>query len=424
MRGVWLARCVHTSTELFSFSYTKLGAVLFSPKARTPASWLSKMASSNSGDKSAAEAMDSKDDFIKVKEGSATILFPNSNEVFYNPVQELNRDLTVAVLNQFSKKYREEQEEKKKKQEAKRLKREAAQGVKNTDKSQETDKKVPGLRILEALSASGLRSVRYWKEVEGIDQILANDFSAAAVENIKRNLEYNGIDPSSEVIPNQGDAAMYMHMHHASNEEVPFNVVDLDPYGSAAPFLDSAVQCVADSGLLCVTCTDMAVLAGNHAEACYAKYGCIPLKAKYCHEAALRIILASIATHAARYKRYIVPIISCSIDFYIRVFVRVYTSAAEVKKTSSKMGMVYHCMGCGAFNIQVLLRIVSDVSLFCTFSPYSRRFKKETMPSSKQHKVPQFHRLANIVTRDSMLAAPFGLIGCTTLTLSKICKAT
>jgi N2,N2-dimethylguanosine tRNA methyltransferase len=40
-----------------------------------------------------------------------------------------------------------------------------------------------------------------------------------------------------------------------------FDVIDLDPYGSAAPFMDAAVQSVKDGGLLCVTCTDMAVSA-------------------------------------------------------------------------------------------------------------------------------------------------------------------
>ncbi len=48
----------------------------------------------------------------------------------------------------------------------------------------------------------------------------------------------------------------------------------------------------------------------------------------------LRIILASIESHANRYKRYIVPVLSCSIDFYCRVFVLVYTSAYEVKKSA------------------------------------------------------------------------------------------
>lgn len=29
-----------------------------------------------------------------IKEGKASILFPSANDVFYNPVQEFNRDLT------------------------------------------------------------------------------------------------------------------------------------------------------------------------------------------------------------------------------------------------------------------------------------------------------------------------------------------
>ena len=41
---------------------------------------------------------------------------------------------------------------------------------------------------------------------------------------------------------------------------------------------------------------------------------------------ALRILLATIERAAARYKRYIVPCLSLSIDFYVRIFVRIYTS--------------------------------------------------------------------------------------------------
>ena len=33
-----------------------------------------------------------------------------------------------------------------------------------------------------------------------------------------------------------------------------------------------------------MTCTDMAILAGNHAETCFGKYGSMPLKAPFCHE--------------------------------------------------------------------------------------------------------------------------------------------
>lgn len=74
---------------------------------------------------------------------------------------------------------------------------------------------------------------------------------------------------------------MYNHRHPTSSR---FDAIDLDPYGSASTFLDSAVQAVADGGILLVTCTDMGVLCGNHSEACFAKYGSMSLKAKFCHE--------------------------------------------------------------------------------------------------------------------------------------------
>lgn len=48
---------------------------------------------------------------------------------------------------------------------------------------------------------------------------------------------------------------------------------------------------------------------------------------------------------------------SCSIDFYCRVFVRVYSSAKEVKKAASKVSMVYNCTGCHAYHLQPLGRV-------------------------------------------------------------------
>ena len=42
---------------------------------------------------------------VKVTEGKAEICFPDSNSVFYNPVQEFNRDLSTAVLRLFSQEF-------------------------------------------------------------------------------------------------------------------------------------------------------------------------------------------------------------------------------------------------------------------------------------------------------------------------------
>ena len=47
---------------------------------------------------------------------------------------------------------------------------------------------------------------------------------------------------------------MYQHKRKAQ-----FECVDIDPYGTPSPFIDAAVQCVADGGLLMVTATDMVI---------------------------------------------------------------------------------------------------------------------------------------------------------------------
>lgn len=37
-------------------------------------------------------------------------------------------------------------------------------------------------------------------------------------------------------------------MYQSKAEREPFDVIDLDPYGSPSPFLDSAVQAVSEGG--------------------------------------------------------------------------------------------------------------------------------------------------------------------------------
>ena len=67
---------------------------------------------------------------------------------------------------------------------------------------------------------------------------------------------------------------------------------------------------------------------------------------------ALRIVLGSIEAHAGRYKRFMTPLLSVSADFYIRVFVRITTSASEVKRSASKKSYVFQCVGCDSFHLQ------------------------------------------------------------------------
>uniref|UniRef100_A0A915M5Y1 tRNA (guanine(26)-N(2))-dimethyltransferase n=1 Tax=Meloidogyne javanica TaxID=6303 RepID=A0A915M5Y1_MELJA len=133
-----------------------------------------------------------------------------------------------------------------------------------------------------------------------------------------------------------------------------FHAIDLDPYGSPSIFLDSAVQSVIDG--------DTAVLCGNTPEACFNKYGSIPIKHKACHEIALRILLRSIDSHANRYGRYIVPILSVSIDFYVRCFVRIESGASVAKDSVTKLANIFSCSNCQCWSFQPLIKKTTNNS--------------------------------------------------------------
>lgn len=51
--------------------------------------------------------------------------------------------------------------------------------------------KFTGINILEALSATGLRSVRYMKEIESLKTLVANDIDPTATDLMRRNFEFN-----------------------------------------------------------------------------------------------------------------------------------------------------------------------------------------------------------------------------------------
>lgn len=277
-------------------------------------------------------------EFTPVTEGSATILFPKKEDVFYNPVQQFNRDLSVLSIRAWSELYGDALVSKKRKR--------------DTD---QVDSDKPYISILEALSASGLRAIRYAKEIPKVSSVVANDFSEDAVRSIVRNVEHNNV--SQVVRPNRGDANAVMHESNFKGKH--FNVIDLDPYGTASPFIDAAIQSIGEDGLLLVTCTDLAVLAGGgYPEKCFALYGgSAMINHDASHEAALRLVLGMIGNTAAKYRKSIEPMLCLSIDFYVRLFIKVKTSPIEVKELASKTGSVYMCSGCGATEVQPLGKV-------------------------------------------------------------------
>jgi len=217
--------------------------------------------------------------------------------------------------------------------------------------------------ILDALSATGLRAFRYAKEIPFATNIVANDLSPEAVRSIETNIDHNGV--KEKVHSNLGDARAFMyskvgneHQKQSEGYVHRFDVVDLDPYGTAAPFFDASLQSIQDGGMLCVTCTDAGVFASTgYPEKTYALYGGLPVKGPHSHEGGLRLILNAIAMSAAKYGLAIEPLLSLYIDYYARLFVRVHKRPQDVKLLPGTSMAVYSCgHGCGSWTTQPLLR--------------------------------------------------------------------
>lgn len=307
--------------------------------------------------------------------------------VFYNPIQQFNRDLSVLAIKAYGNHAiaLKEQKAARRAQAAsakgKKRKREDENGGDQGDQgktetgashngeqpapaeSDTAQKSSPSFTILDALSATGLRALRYALELPFTTRVVANDLSLPAIQSMKTNIEYNGLQ--DRIQQNTGDARAYMYNLDNGNgpHTEKFDVIDLDPYGTAAPFMDAAVQGVKDGGLLCVTCTDAGVWASTgYPEKTFALYGGVPLKGTPSHESGLRLILHALATSAAKYGLAIEPLLSLSIDFYARVFVRIHRSPAQVKFTSGNTMLVYNCdSGCGAWSTQPLTHTKSKL---------------------------------------------------------------
>ncbi|GMF08176.1 unnamed protein product [[Candida] boidinii] len=153
------------------------------------------------------------------EEGSASILYQPDN-VFYNPIQQYNRDLSILSINAWNEIYATERIEKKLKKLSNRKSTNVENGSnkkqkldstgessekvttqetqadevsKTKEEEEEEIKKIelrPFANILEALSASGLRAIRYGKEIPLAEKVVANDLSKEAVESINMNIDY------------------------------------------------------------------------------------------------------------------------------------------------------------------------------------------------------------------------------------------
>lgn len=261
-----------------------------------------------------------------VIEESARIIIPEKG-VFYNPHMRFCRSLSVIAADAFAT-------------------------VRGKD-----------LRICEPLTASGIRSIRYAKEVKNINSIVSCDANRFAAKYAIRNVKLNEVHDIVKVY--KCDANLLMTSFSRRGRR--FNYIDLDPFGTPSPFFDSAVRAVEHGGLICYTATDMANLCGVHPLSCFRTYSSYPIaKCGYVHEVAIRISLFSLASSAARHGLYIKPLLAHFTRHYIRVYSQLFYDESEAKKIfMENVGFLYHCFKCNNRRLSKFRNIEARTCSIC-----------------------------------------------------------
>jgi len=226
--------------------------------------------------------------------------------VFYNPVMELNRDVSVLAFQAYQRLVNKE------------------------------------IAICDPLTGSGIRGVRFAAEIYGVKKVVVSDINERSFKLACHNVHLNGLQDLVEV--NHKDANCLLSCHGAPH--MRFDIVDVDPFGSPVPYLDSAVRALRNKGLLAATATDLAPLCGVHAKACIRKYGGKPLRTEYCHELAVRLLAGCVAAVAAKQDIGVRVVFSHSLDHYIRVYAQIGYGAKKADASIKSLGYVLHCFNC------------------------------------------------------------------------------
>ncbi|MCW4054249.1 MAG: tRNA (guanine(10)-N(2))-dimethyltransferase [Candidatus Bathyarchaeota archaeon] len=231
---------------------------------------------------------------------------PSKAPVFYNPIMELNRDVSVLVFQAYQRLISKE------------------------------------IFVCDPLTGSGIRGIRYATEIHDVKKVVASDINESSFNLAKSNVHLNGMQDLVTV--EHKDANCLLSCYGAPRRR--FDIVDIDPFGSPVPYLDSAVRALRNKGLLATTATDLAPLCGVHPKACVRKYGGKPLRTEYCHELAVRLLAGCIATVAAKQDIGVRIVFVHSSDHYIRVYAQIDYGAKKADASVKSLGYVLHCFNC------------------------------------------------------------------------------
>jgi len=249
-----------------------------------------------------------------VQEGKASIniatadIATKNQEVFYNPVMELNRTISVLLLKAIKKKH---------------------------------------MHILLPLAGTGVRGIRFLLELpkNAISGLIMNDVNPKAAQYMNKNLVENKLEKEIRVnVTNKEANNLLVTTEHG------FDYIDIDPFGSPNFLLDNAIRKLKGNGILAVTATDTAALAGTYPLTCKTKYWAESSAVPARHELGLRILARKVQLMGMQQDKALTPILTYHHEHYYRIYFlcqRGRTKAATLYHHNK--GMHSYCLSCGNF---------------------------------------------------------------------------
>ena len=159
----------------------------------------------------------------------------------------------------------------------------------------------------------------------------------------KKNIELNDLTEVVTVHNTEANSVLSEH----SEPWKRFDVIDIDPFGTPTPFLESSIRALKRrSSLLALTATDMPPLCGIYPQVCLRKYGGYSLRTSYCHEIAVRLLIGCTARIAARHESGIKVYFVHSSDHYIRVYLQFSKGVSRANESMKNLGYIFHCFDC------------------------------------------------------------------------------
>ena len=248
-------------------------------------------------------------EIVPVTEGTTKILVPREaldntapprEPAFFNPRARLNRDLSIIAYAAFADGFEGEK------------------------------------IFLDGLSGLGARGLRVANEAK-FDKIILNDLNPRALELARESAKLNGLN---NVEFSEEETCRFFAKYSRSG--LRGTIVDVDPFGSPAKFLDCGLRATIHGGMLSVTATDLQVLNGLFDNACKRRYGGTPIRVQFGNEIAIRLVLGCLRHISARMDMEIEPLFVESDQHYYRMFARVHIRPDQ----SENIGYVYRCVKC------------------------------------------------------------------------------